>query len=48
MRGGGGIWNVLGKREVHTLLWWGDLREGDHLQPLGVGRRVILVDLKIC
>jgi hypothetical protein len=21
----------MGKREVHTGFWWGDLREGDHL-----------------
>jgi len=26
--------------EVHTWFWWGDLREGDHLQDPGVdGRR---------
>jgi hypothetical protein len=48
MRGEGGIWHVLGRGEVHTLLWWGDLREGDHTQGLGVGWRIILVDLKIC
>jgi len=25
-----------GTREVHTWFWWGDLRERDHLQDLGV------------
>jgi hypothetical protein len=27
---------------VHTRLWWGDLREGDHLGDTGVGARIIL------
>ena len=22
--------------------WWGDLREGDHLEDLGIGGRIIL------
>jgi hypothetical protein len=26
----------MGKREVHTGFWWGDLREGDHLGDPGV------------
>jgi hypothetical protein len=28
--------------EVHTGFWWGDLREGDHLERLGVDGRIIL------
>jgi hypothetical protein len=32
----------MGKREVHTGFWWGDLREGDHLGDPGVERRKIL------
>jgi hypothetical protein len=28
--------------EVHTGFWWGDLREGDHLEDLGVDGRTIL------
>jgi hypothetical protein len=27
---------------VHTGLWWGDLREGDHLGDSGVDGRIIL------
>ena len=32
-----GIWG-----EVHTRLWWGNLREIDHLYNLHVGGRIIL------
>jgi hypothetical protein len=32
----------MGKREVHTGFWWGDLREGDHLGGPGVDGRIIL------
>jgi hypothetical protein len=32
----------MGKREVHTGFWWGDLREGDHLGDLAVDGRIIL------
>jgi hypothetical protein len=27
---------------VHTGFWWGDLREGDHLEDLGIEGRIIL------
>jgi hypothetical protein len=27
--------------EVHTVFWWGDLREGDHLEPPRVDWRII-------
>jgi hypothetical protein len=32
----------MGKREVHTGFWWGDLREGDHLGDPGEDGRIIL------
>jgi hypothetical protein len=28
--------------EVHTRFWWEDLREGEHLEDLGVDGRIIL------
>jgi hypothetical protein len=30
------------KGEVHTGFWWGDLREGGHLEDLAVDGRIIL------
>jgi hypothetical protein len=32
----------MGKRKVHTGLWWGDMREHDHLADPGVDGRIIL------
>jgi hypothetical protein len=32
----------MGKREVYTGFWWGDLREDDHLGDPGIDGRVIL------
>jgi hypothetical protein len=32
----------MGKKEVHTGFWWGDLIEGDHLEDPGVDGRIIL------
>jgi hypothetical protein len=34
------IFTVRG--EVHTAFWWGDLREGDHLEVPGADGRIIL------
>jgi hypothetical protein len=32
----------MGRGEVHTGFWWGNSRERDHLQDIGVGGWVIL------
>jgi hypothetical protein len=32
----------MGREEVHTWFWWGNLRKRDHLEDLGVGDRIIL------
>jgi hypothetical protein len=36
------MWHVWGREEVHTELYWGNLREGDHLKDPGVDGRIIL------
>jgi hypothetical protein len=35
------MWHVYGIGEVHTGFWWGDLSNGDHLEDLGIDRRII-------
>jgi hypothetical protein len=37
----GGACGTIGG-EVHTGFWWGDLREGDHLEDQEVDGRIIL------
>jgi hypothetical protein len=32
----------MGRGEAHTGLWWGDLREGDHLEDPGIDERIIM------
>jgi len=34
--------HVLGRREVYRELWWGNLREKDHLGDPDVEKRIIL------
>jgi hypothetical protein len=36
------MWLIWGRGEVHTGFWWVHLRERDHLEDLGIGRRIIL------
>ena len=36
------MWHALGTEEVHTVIWWRNLRERDHLEDLGVDGRIIL------
>jgi len=40
---GRGMWYVGETGEVHTGCWWGDVREGDHLENLGIDGRIILI-----
>jgi hypothetical protein len=32
----------MGRREVHTGFWWGNLKETDHVAEPGVHGRIIL------
>jgi len=32
----------IGRRELHTGFWWGNLRERDHWEDVGVDGRIIL------
>jgi hypothetical protein len=36
------MWYVWETGEVHIGFWWGGLREGDHLEDLGLDGRIIL------
>jgi hypothetical protein len=38
----GGACSTYGIQEVHTEIWWGDLRERDRSEDVGVDGRVIL------
>jgi hypothetical protein len=32
----------IGVKEVHTLFWWGNLRERDHVEDPGIDGRIML------
>jgi hypothetical protein len=32
----------MGREDVRTGFWWGDLREGDHLEDQGIVGRIVL------
>jgi len=42
MRWAGNVACMRG-REVHTGFWWGYQMEGDHLDDLGIGGRIMLL-----
>jgi len=33
----------MGRVEAYTGFWWGNLRERDHLEDLGIDERIILI-----
>jgi hypothetical protein len=37
------MWCILETGEVHTGLWWRNMRERDHLEDLGIEGRIILI-----
>ena len=36
------LWYIRGTRTVHTEFWYGNLRERDHFENVGVDMRIIL------
>jgi len=36
------MWHICGREEVYIGLWWGNLRERDHLEDTGVDGRIKL------
>jgi hypothetical protein len=36
------MWDVWGRGEVHKCFWFGNLRERDNLEDLGVDGRIML------
>jgi len=36
------MWHEWETREVRTGFWWGDLKERDYLEDLGIDGRIIL------
>ena len=40
------MWQIWGREQGYTGVWWGKLRENDHLINLGVDGRIILKRIK--
>jgi hypothetical protein len=38
----GRAFGMYERSEMHTWLWWGNLKENNHLENLGVGGRLLL------
>jgi hypothetical protein len=36
------VWHVWEAGEVNTGFWWGDLKEADNFEDLGVGGMIVL------
>ena len=41
------MWHAREAEQVHTGFWWGNLRERDNLEGLGVDGRKILICTKV-
>jgi hypothetical protein len=36
------MWHVWGRIEMHAGFWWGNLKERDNVENLGIDGRIIL------
>jgi hypothetical protein len=36
------MWHVLGRREMRTEFWWGNPKDRDHMENLGIYERMII------
>jgi hypothetical protein len=39
---GGGMWYAWERREIHTVFWWENMKEGGHLGDLGIDEEIML------
>jgi hypothetical protein len=40
------MWHIWGRKETHTGFWWGNVKERDNFEDLGIDRSDIKMDLK--
>jgi hypothetical protein len=36
------VWHAWGRKEIHRVVWWRNLRGRDHFEDLGIDGRIIL------
>jgi hypothetical protein len=41
----GGACDMYGDRDVHRGFWWGYLREGNHLEVLGIIWKTVIISI---